>query len=177
MTMLEPLRMSATYNGWANERLYAACAALGDADYRRDLGAFFRSVHGTLNHLLLVDRLWLERLRGLAPAFTSLDTELHGDFTALRAAQRQTDAAIVDYVDTLDAAALAQPLCFTSFVTRRALHMPRWVGLTQLFNHQLHHRGQVTALLGRLGVDYGDIDLIWMPGAASHGEPTGSERP
>lgn len=87
MTMLEPLRMSATYNGWANERLYAACAALGDADYRRDLGAFFRSVHGTLNHLLLVDRLWLERLRGLAPAFTSLDTELHGDFTALRAAR------------------------------------------------------------------------------------------
>lgn len=177
MNALEPLRLSAAYNRWANERLYAACAALGDADYRRDLGAFFRSVHGTLNHLLLVDRLWLDRLRGEAPAFTSLDAELHGDFAALHTGRAEADTAIVHYLDTLDADALVQPLCFTSFVTRRAMRMPRWVGLTQLFNHQLHHRGQVTALLGRLGVDYGDIDLIWMPGAASHGEPTGSERP
>ncbi len=177
MTMLEPLRMSATYNRWANERLHAACAALGDTDYRRDLGAFFRSVHGTLNHLLLVDRLWIERLRGLAPAFTGLDTELHGDFTALRAARGEADTAIVDYVDALDTAALAQPLCFTSFVTRRTMRMPRWVGLTQLFNHQLHHRGQVTALLGRLGVAYGDIDLIWMPGVVGHDLPPGNEYP
>ena len=177
MNALEPLRLSAAYNRWANEGLYAACAALDGADYRRDLGAFFRSVHGTLNHLLLVDRLWLDRLRGEAPAFTTLDAELHGEFAALRTARAEADAAIVDYLDTLDADALAQPLCFTSFVTRQAMLMPRWVGLTQLFNHQLHHRGQVTALLSRLGVDYGDIDLIWMPGAASHCELTGSAQP
>ena len=174
---LEPLRLSAAYNRWVNEGLYAACAALDGADYLRDLGAFFRSVHGTLNHLLLVDRLWLERLRGLAPAFTGLDTELHGDFDALCAARGEADTAIVDYVDTLDAAALAQPLCFTSFVTRRTMRMLRWVGLTQLFNHQLHHRGQVTVLLGRQSVDYGDIDLIWMPGVVGHDVPLGSPPP
>lgn len=177
MNALEPLRLAAAYNRWANERLYAAGAALDDADYRRDLGAFFRSVHGTLNHLLLVDRLWLDRLRGKVPAFTDLDAELHGDFAALRAARAATDATIVDYLDTLDADALAQPLCFTSFVTRQAMRMPRWVGLTQLFNHQLHHRGQVTALFSRLGVDYGDIDLIWMPGAVGRDAFPGSAQP
>lgn len=177
MTALKSLQLAAAYNRWANEHLYAVCAELEDADYRRDLGAFFRSVHGTLNHLLLVDRLWLARLRGEAPVFTSLDTELHGEFAALRVARSVADADIVGYVDTLDAHMLAQPLCFTSFVTRRAMHMPRWVGLMQLFNHQLHHRGQVTALLGRLGVDYGDIDLIWMPGVVGHDAPPGSPPP
>lgn len=170
MNALDPLRLSAAYNRWANERIYATCALLDDADYRRDLGAYFRSVHSTLNHLLLVDQLWLDRLRDHAPAFTRLDTELHGDFAALRAARGEADAAIDAYLGTLDASALAQPLCFTSFVTRRAMRLPRWVALTQLFNHQLHHRGQVTALLGRLGVDYGDIDLIWMPGVAAVGD-------
>ena len=177
MNMLQPLRLSAAYNRWANEHIYATCALLDDADYRRDLGAFFRSVHGTLNHLLLVDQLWLDRLCGHAPAFTGLDTELYADFTALRTARIEADAAIGAYIATLDATALAQSLCFTSFVTRRTMRMPRWVALTQLFNHQLHHRGQVTALLARIGVDYGDIDLIWMPGVDTNNAQPGSPAP
>lgn len=173
MNALAPLRLAAAYNRWANVRIFGACARLSDADYRRDLGAFFRSVHGTLNHLLLGDRLWLGRLQGGAPAFTTLDAELHVDFAALRAARAETDAAICAEVEALDGAALSRPLHFTSLVTGRAMELPRWVAWTQLFNHQIHHRGQVTALLTRLGVDYGDIDLIWMPGA---GDATPSSR-
>lgn len=165
MNTLAPLHLAAAYNRWANGRLYDACVRLSDADYRRDLGAFFRSVHGTLNHLLLGDRLWLGRLQGGAPAFTALDAELHGDFAALCAARTETDAAICAEVEALDGAVLSRPLHFTSLVTGRAMELPRWVAWTQLFNHQIHHRGQLTALLSRLGVDYGDIDLIRMPGA------------
>ena len=165
MNATAPLRLAAAYNRWANVQIFDACARLSDADYRRDLGAFFRSVHGTLNHLLLGDRLWLGRLQGSAPAFTALDTELHTDFAALRAARAETDDAICAAVEAIDGAALSQMLHFTSLVTGRAMRLPRWVAWTQMFNHQIHHRGQVTALLTRLGVDYGDIDLIWMPGA------------
>jgi uncharacterized damage-inducible protein DinB len=165
MNTREPLRLAAAYNRWVNGRLYDACARLSDADYRRNLGAFFRSVHGTLNHLLLGDLLWLGRLQGSAPAFAALDAELHGDFAALYLARIETDGALCAEVEALDAESLAQPLHFTSLVTGRVMVLPRWVAWTQLFNHQLHHRGQLTALLSRLGVDYGDIDLIRMPGA------------
>lgn len=165
MTLLPSFQLSAAYNHWANTRLYEACARLDDADYRRDLGAFFGSIHGTLNHLLLADRLWLGRLQGRIPEFTGFDAELFTDRTELRAARIETDAAICLYLDTIGSDTLQQPLRFTSFLTGRTMRLPRWVALTQLFNHQIHHRGQVTALLSRLGVDYGDIDLIWMPGS------------
>lgn len=165
MTMPASFRLSAAYNQWANTRLYDACARLGDADYRRNLGAFFGSIHGTLNHLLLVDRLWLGRLQGRLPEFTGFDAELFTARSELRGAQVETDAAIRRYLDTAGADTLQQPLCFTSFISGRAMRLPRWAALTQMFNHQIHHRGQVTALLSRLGVDYGAIDLIWMPGA------------
>lgn len=172
MNALEPLRLAAAYNRWVNARIYDACAQLGDADYRRDLGAFFRSVHGTLNHLLLGDQLWLGRLQGSAPMFTALDAELHADFASLRAARAETDATLCAEVEALDGEALSRPLHFMSLVTGRAMHLPRWVAWMQLFNHQIHHRGQVTALLTRLGVDHGDIDLIWMPGAADAVSPS-----
>ena len=59
--------MFAAYNAWANERLYDAAAQLSDADYRADRGAFFKSVHGTLNHLLIGDRIWMRRFTGTEP--------------------------------------------------------------------------------------------------------------
>jgi len=77
--------LSADYNAWVNARLYDACASLSPADYRADQGAFFRSVHGTLNHLLLGDLLWLGRIQGRVPEFTRLDAEICGDLHALRA--------------------------------------------------------------------------------------------
>lgn len=175
MNMLESLCLSAAYNRWVNVQIFDACAQLGDADYRRNLGAFFRSVHGTLNHLLLGDRLWLSRLQGGAPAFTALDAELYADFATLRAARTETDAALCAEVETLDGATLSRPLHFVSLLTGQAMQLPRWVAWTQLFNHQIHHRGQVTALLTRLGVDYGDIDLIWMPGIADVATPSAQQ--
>lgn len=167
MTLLQSFRLSADYNRWINTRLYNACAGLSAADYRGDLGAFFRSVHGTLNHLLLGDLLWLGRIQDGVPEFTRLDTEICGDLLALRARRVATDEAIADCVRSLAEIDLDRSVCYVSLMTGRQMSLPLWVALTHLFTHQIHHRGQLTALLSRLGVDYGDIDLVWMPGVAS----------
>src|SRR5262245_42404082 len=112
----------ARYNTWMNEKLYAVVAELSDDERKRDLGAFFRSVHGTLNHLLLTDRVWLGRFTGDRAVATSLDAdgrpievrglgqELYADFAVLRRERARTDAAIGAWVDTLDEARLAAPL-------------------------------------------------------------------
>jgi uncharacterized damage-inducible protein DinB len=155
----------ARYNRWMNERLYAVCGEIPDAERRRDRGAFFRSIHGTLNHLLLGDRIWLARFRGETFAVESLDQELYTDFEELRRARRTTDAAIDAWVDSLDESALASTLAFTSVVAPRPRALPLWIAALHFFNHQTHHRGQLTTLLSQCDRDPGVTDLIWLPGA------------
>ena len=89
--MISRYRMFAGYNVWCNERLYAAAATLSEADYHADRGAFFKSMHGTLNHLLVGDRIWMRRFTGVGALPKSLDAILYDDFTALRAARRSED--------------------------------------------------------------------------------------
>src|SRR3954452_14701948 len=105
--MHSPFPMLAAYNAWANRRLYDAAAALPDAAYRADRGAFFKSVHGTLNHLLVTDRIWMQRFTGTGTAPDRLDAILFETFGELRAAREAEDRRIVDYVDGLDDARLA----------------------------------------------------------------------
>ena len=95
------LTVSARYNRWMNEKLYRAAASLSDEARKRDLGAFFKSIHGTLNHLLLADRVWLSRFQGvpapegfMAPGIRSLDQELYADFDDLRRERALTDSAL-----------------------------------------------------------------------------------
>ena len=95
------LEMLAGYNAWANRRLYDAAAGLADADYRADHGAFFGSVHGTLNHLLVGDRVWMHRFTGEGPSPARLDEILYEDFAGLRDAREQEDARIAAYVGSL----------------------------------------------------------------------------
>ena len=90
--LLAHWRRMARYNAAANERLYDACALLDDGARKADRGAFFRSVHGTLNHLMVGDRIWLARLRGGSAPSTGLDAELFAGSPALRAARRALDA-------------------------------------------------------------------------------------
>ena len=92
------VRTMARYNRWMNERLYELAAGIPDAERKRDMGAFFKSIHGTLNHLLLADRVWLGRFAG--PVFTprSLDQEMYADFDELRREGAKTDDAIDSWV-------------------------------------------------------------------------------
>lgn len=144
-------RAMAAYNRWANRRLYAAIAALPDDDYRRPAGAYFGSLHGTLNHLLVVDRGWMSRLDGSHDARNRLDTILFDRLEDLRAAREQEDERIIGYVAGLSAAALAANFDYTT-LNGTPQRQPRWEALAHLFNHQTHHRGQAHAILTRLGV-------------------------
>jgi uncharacterized damage-inducible protein DinB len=165
MDPLEYAKTLADYNRWMNDRIYAACAKLSDEQRKRDAGAFFKSIHGTLNHILLGDRVWLGRFIGVPFSFRSLDQELYAEFAELRAQRSQTDEDIIAWVDSLSGLAFEGQMSYTSVVNPQLRTYPFWLAVTHLFNHQTHHRGQVTTLLMQNGVDPGVTDLIWLPGA------------
>lgn len=165
-------RTLAQYNRWINERLYELCSRLSDEERKRDVGAFFKSIHGTLNHLLLGDRVWLGRFLGEPFAVTSLAQELYSDFTQLRTERSKTDAKIVDWAGTLTEANLAGELSYISVINPRPCRYPLWFAVGHFFNHQTHHRGQLTTLLSQCGVDPGITDLIWLPELQSEGGRT-----
>jgi uncharacterized damage-inducible protein DinB len=167
MISAEYPRAMARYNRWMNERLYECCAGIPDAERKRDAGAFFKSIHGTLNHLLLADRVWMGRFAG--PPFTprSLGDELYADFTHLRRERAKTDDAIDAWVATLTDEKLRGELRYTSIVNPAPRTIPMALAVTHFFNHQTHHRGQLTTLLMQQGVDPGVTDLMWAPQPAA----------
>jgi uncharacterized damage-inducible protein DinB len=143
-------RMFAAYNTWCNERLYDAASAVNDTDYRADRGAFFKSLHGTLNHLLVGDRIWMARFTGEGELPKSLDAILYDDFAALRAARRTEDARITRYIGGLSEADLAGTLHYRTVVRPQEIEQPLAPALDHFFNHQTHHRGQAHALLSSM---------------------------
>lgn len=156
------MRIMAAYNAWANDRLYSAVTALPDDAYRQDAGVFFRSLHGTLNHLLVVDRLWLRRLTGEGEAPNRLDVILFEDLEDLWQARQAEDARLEAYVAGLSTEELAASFDYATMsgVPQR---QPRSEALAHLYNHQTHHRGQTHAILTRLGVaEPPSLDLLLM---------------
>lgn len=164
---LNMLVLMADHNRWMNEKLYAVCARLTEVERKQDLGAYFRSVHGTFNHLLLVDRLWLGRLRGEPFAAASLDQELYADYATLERERAKTDSDIQEYVAMLEPSRLADPVTYVSLLKKTTVILPLGLILVHLFHHQTHHRGQVTTLISQLGQDFGETDMIYMPSAGT----------
>ena len=158
------VRTLAAYNRWMNEKLYAVAAELSDQERKQDRGAFFRSIHGTLNHGLLGDKIWMSRFTGQPFSAPGLDHELHADFEALRADRASMDGAIEQWAVEIADSTLAGVLAFTSMVDPAPRRFDYWLAVTHFFNHQTHHRGQLTTLLSQCGKDYGVTDLIWLPG-------------
>jgi uncharacterized damage-inducible protein DinB len=101
MNLLENLQLQARYSQWVNQRLYDVSATLTDDDRKHDRGVFFHSIHGTWNHLLLGDRVWLARLQGRPVPYQRLDLELYADFAELRAAQTDCDQALLEWIEGL----------------------------------------------------------------------------
>ncbi len=142
--------MFAGYNAWCNERLYDAAAQVDAADYRADRGAFFKSLHGTLNHLLVGDRIWMTRFTGEGALPESLDAILHDDFAALRAARRAEDDRIRRYIAGLSEKDLAGTIRYRTFVNPATIEQQLAPALDHFFNHQTHHRGQAHALISSM---------------------------
>jgi uncharacterized damage-inducible protein DinB len=150
----------AAYNCWANARLYHAALALSDADYRRNVGAFFRSMHGTLNHLLVADRIWLKRLTGQGDHPDRLDAIIHDDQRALALARTDEDDRIIRYVASLDDAMLDSLLEYKT-TSGTPFKQKRCDILAHLFNHQTHHRGQAHTILSIcIGREPPPLDLL-----------------
>jgi uncharacterized damage-inducible protein DinB len=159
--MMKPIfEMLAGYNEWANRRLYDAAGALADADYRADHGAFFGSVHGTLNHLLAGDRVWMHRFTGEGPSPTRLDEILFDDFAGLRAAREAEDARIAAYVASLEPSDLDRTIRYRTISNPADIEQELKLALLHVFNHQTHHRGQVHCLLTRITDVAPSLDLI-----------------
>jgi uncharacterized damage-inducible protein DinB len=155
--IIEQIKTLAAYHRQMNRQIYAACAKLDDSELKQDRQVFFKSIFGTLNHMLLTDRLWLGGFTGQSVVFGALDEELYGNFPELHAERQQTDDDIQTWVDTLTHAALGEPF-------NEALRYPLWLTVTHFFNHQTHHRGQLSAMLSQCGLDYGTTDLPWVEG-------------
>lgn len=144
------VRLLALYNRLANERLYEACAALSDEERRLDRKAFFRSIHGTLNHIMIGDRIWLARFEGREVPSTGLAEEPYGDFAALRAVRAEEDARIEAMAARLTPADLAGSIRYVNNEAR-TLEDPVELLIVHFFNHQTHHRGQVHDMLCQAG--------------------------
>jgi uncharacterized damage-inducible protein DinB len=174
--LLENHVFMARYNSWFNQRLYAACGKLDDAQRKLDRGAFFGSIHRTLNHLVVADQIWLKRFRqfgeehGLAttpltnsvldlPLDSTLATVLFHDWPQLVAKREQLDAAIEQWLGDLSSTSLQFTMRYGNTKGLQRAH-PMWQALSHFFNHQTHHRGQVTAMLNQAGVDVGVTDMI-----------------
>ena len=155
---LEHFRMLARYNAKANRLLYDACARLPDAERTRARPAFFRSIHGTLNHILVGDRIWMARFAGRDVPSTGLDAILYDGFAALRAAREEMDDRIEGFMAGLTPAFLAGSI---RYVNNAGLPYddPVPLLLTHFFNHQTHHRGQVHDLLSQTDVPPPSLDL------------------
>lgn len=160
MTALDRYRDLAAYNAWANARLYDAAAALPDAVYRADGGAFFGSLHGTLNHILVADTIWMARLAGDATPPPALDAILFDDLAALRIAREAMDARIRAFVDGLAERDLAATFSYRTISNPVVITQPLAPALDHVFNHQTHHRGQAHALLTRAVGEAPSFDLI-----------------
>lgn len=152
-------RKMARYNEWAGGLLFDAVQDIGN-DYARDCGAFFTSIHGTLNHILHVDRIWLSRVLGDEIKGFDLAAQLYPDYSSLRAARAQEDARIHRVLgDMSDDDMLREVSYHTS--AGQPFSTPLQTIFTHQFNHATHHRGQVHDMLTRMGHDAPPLDLIF----------------
>ena len=153
--------MFAAYNQWANRRICDAAAALSQDEIERDVGSYFRSLIGTLNHLLVADRIWMKRFTGVGEAPTALDAIIHRDFGKLRKTRAQEDQRIVDWISALNEQALNGRFTYITMTDMRTVSQRLAPALAHFFNHQTHHRGQMHSILTILGVPSVEIDLIY----------------
>jgi uncharacterized damage-inducible protein DinB len=162
-------RQLARYNAWANERIYAAAAEFSDAERKAKRPSFFGSIHATLNHILVGDRVWLSRLAAKPggplvskPAeITALNQELYEDFDELRAARIKEDTRLGEVIGRYSDADLAGELHYANMAGEER-RTPLAQVLGHLFNHQTHHRGQVHGLLSHTHIAPPSLDMIQM---------------
>jgi uncharacterized damage-inducible protein DinB len=157
-------QLQARYNRWMNERLYALAGELDDIERKRDRGAFFGSIHRTLNHILWGDRIWLSRFTADRFTVAPYGADMFDEFESLSREREITDTAILAWSGELGEEWLASTLDYRAASDGRRRQLPAWIAAAHLYQHAAHHRGQLTTLLKQAGKDPGITDLPYLPG-------------
>jgi uncharacterized damage-inducible protein DinB len=160
--MKQHFAMMADYNRWANARLYEAAASLPAEQFRRPVGVYFKSLQGTLNHLLVADRIWMHRLDRTGTHPDRLDAIVFEELGELRAAREGEDQRIVRYIEERSDAHFDAIWEYRTLSGAPQRQRIRDI-LAHVFNHQTHHRGQAHAALTLLGMrEPAPLDLLIM---------------
>jgi len=172
MQWSDHFRRYARYNAWINQSLLEASLSLPEEQQNKDLGVFFHSLTGSWNHIMVGDLLWLNRLATIFPILddaidtwpkpTTLNQVLYPELQQLVQPRQQLDELIIQWCDFLRETDCEDRLQYHN--TQEQLVVKPLPNVMQhLFNHQTHHRGQITAILSQLGGDYGATDFLFMP--------------
>jgi len=158
----------AKYDRWQNANLYGCGDRLSDEDRKRERGAFFGSIHGTLNHLLWGDRIWMHRFAGTEKPAGGIkeSTSHYPDWQNLKRERENFDGVILRWAQALDPHWLEGELTWFSGAAQREITRPKWILVTHFFNHQTHHRGQVHCMITQCGIRPGATDLPFQPAGA-----------
>ena len=152
----------ARYNAWATRLLFEHIDRLSDADYRRDAGLFFKSVHGTCNHLLVAEhQLWFPRFSAGVSNRVALNEEVETDRAVLRDRLIEAAGRWTPLIDSFEGERFTSMLDYTT-TQGIAQSLPFAPTLGHVFNHATHHRGQVTAAITAMGYPCPEIDMVWM---------------
>ncbi|MBD9562484.1 DinB family protein [Pseudomonas sp. PDM09] len=171
MSRTSHICLMATYNEWMSAKVYEAARGLSDEVLSADRKAFFGSILGTLNHLAVGDTIWLKRfakhptnhlalepVRQL-PDLKSLDQLLFSNIRELSAYREWLDRIIIKWAQSITESDLDSPFNYANM--KGVVSAKDFYSLVMhFFNHQTHHRGQVTTLFSQAGVDVGDTDLV-----------------
>jgi len=158
MDLVTHFQMLARYNRIVNERLFAKCAQLDDAEYRKGRAGSFGSIHGLLNHILLGDRRWMGLFESGERVTPPLNQILYDDFFGLQSARTREDARVEAFFARLDAAFWTRWFAYTNNQGKNYVETAH-VACSHLFNHQTHHRGQVHVMLSQTSVPPPALDL------------------
>jgi len=157
-TQITNFQLLANYNKWANEKIITSCKKLTETEYKKDRKAFFSSIHGTLNHLLVVDRAYISHIEGKEHGLKGLDQILFESLLQLEEARIKEDKRLVDLVNSLSEESIHKEITYKGFETGNTTYTINILLIT-LFNHQTHHRGQVHNMLSQAGIKPPQIDI------------------
>lgn len=163
---IETHRNFARYNTWMNEKLLASCSTLRDEERKKPLPVPFGSLHGLWNHITVADNLWLSRFEKTPPTFEfrGLDMELYSDWDELKSARLALDERLTQFVSGFTPEWLEAELHWTPATSSTPRTCPNYLVLAHVWNHQTHHRGQITTTMELLGLDCGITDFLTLPG-------------
>jgi uncharacterized damage-inducible protein DinB len=169
--MIDPsyCQLMANYNQWMNSRMYALCAQLDEQELLAPRGLFFESIYLTLNHIMYGDQAFMARFKRTGEYPAAIGDELYSGFAELHRERQAFDQQLIDWSGELSHEWLKETLSYTSKVDNKPRTVEHWILVTHLFNHQTHHRGQVTTALSQLGHDMGSTDIPFMPGVGTTG--------